>query len=102
MYFVLGTSLIELILPSALFPQEAKSYITVTNLLMVALILQWDHFPIINLISSTRRDFFFYLKGESQLQKCALHTGEVMVSRRETPFPGHTCFQVSVNSVLGS
>lgn len=53
--------MIELSLPSVLFPQEAKTYITVINLLIVALILQWDHFPIINLISSTRRDFFLPL-----------------------------------------
>lgn len=90
---VLGTHLIpnEFTHCSWLFPQQAKSCKTVIILLIVALILWWDHFPIIHLISSVRRGFF-HLGGESRLQKSALHAEEVTVSRRETPLAGHICF----------
>lgn len=74
---VLRTGLMEFTnLPSALFPQKARSYVTAINLLIVALILWWDHFPIINLICSIRRGFVFLVRfrGESQLQKRAPHT----------------------------
>lgn len=77
--------------PSATCPESATSYITVINLFIVALIYGGITFPL-SISFPPPEGAFFRLWGESQLQRCALHPGEVAVNRRGTPLAGHICF----------